>query len=177
MQKYLFVLFLPSLIFVLFNFILSTLSPVLIVCCRCRLYITRIKRLFPHIVHLVIVFVHQINTGFPFRSPSLSTMRDIDPKLPAARHNIDGYPLSDGDWPSHDRYVLTWTEPQPGRGRETASISLTVCICSSIPSVMACLRHFPQRVTLSWWSGPQRACSEPSPTCSGPGGSSQKPPG
>ncbi|KAL3055391.1 hypothetical protein OYC64_018137 [Pagothenia borchgrevinki] len=41
------------------------------------------------------------------RSPSLSTMRDIDPKLPAARHNIDGYPLSDGDWPSHDSHGLS----------------------------------------------------------------------
>ncbi len=42
-----------------------------------------------------------------FRSPSVTTMRDIDPKLPAARHNLDGYPLSDGDWPADDRYVLT----------------------------------------------------------------------
>lgn len=39
------------------------------------------------------------------RSPSITTMRDIDPKLPAARHNPDGYPMSDGDWPSNDRYV------------------------------------------------------------------------
>lgn len=42
-----------------------------------------------------------------FRSPSVTTVRDIDPKLPAARHNLDGYPLSDGDWPPDDRYVLT----------------------------------------------------------------------
>ncbi|XP_029309193.1 phosphatidate phosphatase LPIN2 isoform X2 [Cottoperca gobio] len=41
------------------------------------------------------------------RSPSVSTMRDIDPKLPAARHNIDGYPLSDGDWPSNDSHGLS----------------------------------------------------------------------
>ncbi|XP_010789740.1 phosphatidate phosphatase LPIN2-like [Notothenia coriiceps] len=34
-------------------------------------------------------------------------MRDIDPKLPAARHSIDGYPLSDGDWPSHDSHGLS----------------------------------------------------------------------
>uniref|UniRef100_A0AAQ5ZSZ8 phosphatidate phosphatase n=1 Tax=Amphiprion ocellaris TaxID=80972 RepID=A0AAQ5ZSZ8_AMPOC len=38
-----------------------------------------------------------------FRSPSVTTMRDIDPKLPAARHSLDGYPMSDGDWPN--RYV------------------------------------------------------------------------
>lgn len=41
------------------------------------------------------------------RSPSVTTMRDIDPKLPAARHNLDGYSMSDGDWPADDRYVLT----------------------------------------------------------------------
>ncbi|XP_031720758.1 phosphatidate phosphatase LPIN2 [Anarrhichthys ocellatus] len=38
------------------------------------------------------------------RSPSVATMRDIDPKLPAARHNLDGYPLSDGDWLSNDSH-------------------------------------------------------------------------
>ncbi|KAM6920149.1 phosphatidate phosphatase LPIN2 isoform 1-T1 [Lycodopsis pacificus] len=41
------------------------------------------------------------------RSPSVATMRDIDPKLPAARHNLDGYPLSDGDWPSNDSHGLS----------------------------------------------------------------------
>uniref|UniRef100_A0A8C9X6K2 phosphatidate phosphatase n=1 Tax=Sander lucioperca TaxID=283035 RepID=A0A8C9X6K2_SANLU len=41
------------------------------------------------------------------RSPSVTTMRDIDPKLPAARHNLDGYPLSDGDWSSNDRYAFS----------------------------------------------------------------------
>nr|XP_020490866.1 phosphatidate phosphatase LPIN2-like isoform X2 [Labrus bergylta] len=41
------------------------------------------------------------------RSPSVSTMRDIDPKLPAARHNVDGYPLSDGDWPADDSHGLS----------------------------------------------------------------------
>ncbi|XP_044077043.1 phosphatidate phosphatase LPIN2 isoform X2 [Siniperca chuatsi] len=41
------------------------------------------------------------------RSPSMTTMRDIDPKLPAARHNLDGYPLSDGDWPADDSHGLS----------------------------------------------------------------------
>nr|XP_040028170.1 phosphatidate phosphatase LPIN2 isoform X1 [Gasterosteus aculeatus aculeatus]XP_040028171.1 phosphatidate phosphatase LPIN2 isoform X1 [Gasterosteus aculeatus aculeatus] len=41
------------------------------------------------------------------RSPSITTMRDIDPKLPAARHNPDGYPMSDGDWPSNDSHGLS----------------------------------------------------------------------
>lgn len=41
------------------------------------------------------------------RSPSVTTMRDIDPKLPAARPNLEGYPLSDGDWPADDRYIYT----------------------------------------------------------------------
>lgn len=41
------------------------------------------------------------------RSPSVTTMRDIDPKLPAARHNLDGYPMSDGDWPASDSHGLS----------------------------------------------------------------------
>ncbi|XP_056277839.1 phosphatidate phosphatase LPIN2 isoform X2 [Pseudoliparis swirei] len=41
------------------------------------------------------------------RSPSITTMRDIDPKLPAARRSLDGYPLSDGDWPSNDSHGLS----------------------------------------------------------------------
>uniref|UniRef100_A0A4W6F2F7 phosphatidate phosphatase n=1 Tax=Lates calcarifer TaxID=8187 RepID=A0A4W6F2F7_LATCA len=40
-------------------------------------------------------------------SPSVTTMRDIDPKLPAARHNLDGYPMSDGDWPADDSHGLS----------------------------------------------------------------------
>ncbi|XP_061588539.1 phosphatidate phosphatase LPIN2 isoform X2 [Cololabis saira] len=41
------------------------------------------------------------------RSPSVTIMRDIDPKLPAARHNTNGYPLSDGEWQRNDGYGLS----------------------------------------------------------------------
>ncbi|XP_041849033.1 phosphatidate phosphatase LPIN2 isoform X2 [Melanotaenia boesemani] len=41
------------------------------------------------------------------RSPSITTIRDIDPKLPAARHNHDGYPLSDGEWRASDGHGLS----------------------------------------------------------------------
>uniref|UniRef100_A0A3B5ME51 phosphatidate phosphatase n=1 Tax=Xiphophorus couchianus TaxID=32473 RepID=A0A3B5ME51_9TELE len=41
------------------------------------------------------------------RSPSTSTIRDIDPKLPTVRHNLEGYPLSDGEWPSGDSHSLS----------------------------------------------------------------------
>ncbi|XP_054620196.1 phosphatidate phosphatase LPIN2 isoform X2 [Dunckerocampus dactyliophorus] len=41
------------------------------------------------------------------RSPSGSTIRDIDPKLPTARRNLDGYALSDGDWPADDGHSLS----------------------------------------------------------------------
>ncbi|XP_053186404.1 phosphatidate phosphatase LPIN2 isoform X1 [Scomber japonicus] len=41
------------------------------------------------------------------RSPSVTTIRDIDPKLPAARHSIDGYPLSDGEWRADDSLGLS----------------------------------------------------------------------
>uniref|UniRef100_A0A672ZB41 phosphatidate phosphatase n=1 Tax=Sphaeramia orbicularis TaxID=375764 RepID=A0A672ZB41_9TELE len=36
-----------------------------------------------------------------------AAMSNIDPKLPAARHNLDGYPMSDGDWPADDRYAFS----------------------------------------------------------------------
>lgn len=54
-------------------------------------------------VYLILMYLFQRG----FRSPSVTTVRDVDPKLPAARHNLDGYPLSDGDWPPDDRYVVT----------------------------------------------------------------------
>ncbi|KAM9844453.1 phosphatidate phosphatase LPIN2 isoform 2-T2 [Aulostomus maculatus] len=41
------------------------------------------------------------------RSPSVSTIRDIDPKLPAARHSLDGYAMSDGEWPADDSRGLS----------------------------------------------------------------------
>ncbi|XP_077470434.1 phosphatidate phosphatase LPIN2 [Stigmatopora argus] len=41
------------------------------------------------------------------RSPSTSTIRDVDPRLPAARHNLDGYALSDGDWATNDSHGLS----------------------------------------------------------------------
>uniref|UniRef100_A0A3P8PRK8 phosphatidate phosphatase n=1 Tax=Astatotilapia calliptera TaxID=8154 RepID=A0A3P8PRK8_ASTCA len=43
------------------------------------------------------------------RSPSVTTVRDIDPKLPAARHSLDGYPMSDGDWPAGDGLSQAFT--------------------------------------------------------------------
>ncbi|XP_077378410.1 phosphatidate phosphatase LPIN2 isoform X3 [Festucalex cinctus] len=41
------------------------------------------------------------------RSPSVTTIRDVDPRLPAARHNLDGYALSDGDWTTNDSHGLS----------------------------------------------------------------------
>ncbi|XP_061834750.1 phosphatidate phosphatase LPIN2 isoform X2 [Nerophis lumbriciformis] len=41
------------------------------------------------------------------RSPSGVTGRDIDPKLPSARHNLDGYALSDGDWAADNSHSLS----------------------------------------------------------------------
>lgn len=41
------------------------------------------------------------------RSSSTSTVREIDPKLPTVRHNLEGYPLSDGEWPSGDGHGLS----------------------------------------------------------------------
>ena len=45
-----------------------------------------------------------------FRSPSITTIRDIDPKLPTVRHNFD-YPLSDGEWPASEGYVCMEMKP------------------------------------------------------------------
>ncbi|XP_011485370.1 phosphatidate phosphatase LPIN2 isoform X1 [Oryzias latipes] len=36
------------------------------------------------------------------RSPSDNAVPGIDPKLPAARHNLGDYPLSDGEWPARE---------------------------------------------------------------------------
>ncbi|KAM8838361.1 phosphatidate phosphatase LPIN2 isoform 1-T3 [Synchiropus picturatus] len=41
------------------------------------------------------------------RSPSVSTIRDIDPKLPSSRHNLDGYAMSDGDWSENASHGLS----------------------------------------------------------------------
>ncbi|XP_056148515.1 phosphatidate phosphatase LPIN2 [Lampris incognitus] len=41
------------------------------------------------------------------RSPSMTMMRDIDPKLPAARHNLDSYPFSDDDWSATHSHGLS----------------------------------------------------------------------
>ncbi|KAM9789101.1 phosphatidate phosphatase LPIN2 [Neosynchiropus ocellatus] len=41
------------------------------------------------------------------RSPSGSTIRDIDPKLPSSRHNLDGYAMSDGDWSENASHGLS----------------------------------------------------------------------
>ncbi|XP_076004041.1 phosphatidate phosphatase LPIN2 isoform X2 [Genypterus blacodes] len=41
------------------------------------------------------------------RSPSMTTIRDIDPILPAGRHSLDNYPLSDGDWSTADSHGLS----------------------------------------------------------------------
>lgn len=46
-------------------------------------------------------------TAHASRSPSMNTIRDIDPKLPAARHNQDSYPYSDGDWTAADSHGLS----------------------------------------------------------------------
>uniref|UniRef100_A0A3Q4B5B1 phosphatidate phosphatase n=1 Tax=Mola mola TaxID=94237 RepID=A0A3Q4B5B1_MOLML len=46
-----------------------------------------------------------IATGNAFAANApVSTVRDIEPKLPTARHNFDAYPLSDGDWPKDDSH-------------------------------------------------------------------------
>uniref|UniRef100_A0A8C2A3K9 phosphatidate phosphatase n=1 Tax=Cyprinus carpio TaxID=7962 RepID=A0A8C2A3K9_CYPCA len=39
-----------------------------------------------------------------FRSSSISTVREIEPKLPTVRHSLDNYPYSDGDWSPSDRF-------------------------------------------------------------------------
>ncbi|XP_024129776.1 phosphatidate phosphatase LPIN2 isoform X4 [Oryzias melastigma] len=41
------------------------------------------------------------------RSPSDNAVPDIDPKLPAARHNFSDYPLSDGEWPACEGHGLS----------------------------------------------------------------------
>uniref|UniRef100_A0A673L0U1 Phosphatidate phosphatase LPIN2-like n=1 Tax=Sinocyclocheilus rhinocerous TaxID=307959 RepID=A0A673L0U1_9TELE len=42
-----------------------------------------------------------------FRSSSISTVREIEPKLPTVRHSLDNYPYSDGDWSPSDRFACS----------------------------------------------------------------------
>uniref|UniRef100_A0A667WMB1 phosphatidate phosphatase n=1 Tax=Myripristis murdjan TaxID=586833 RepID=A0A667WMB1_9TELE len=46
-------------------------------------------------------------TAHASRSPSMTMMRDINPKLPASRHNLDSYPFSDSDWTAADSHGLS----------------------------------------------------------------------
>ncbi|XP_051557560.1 phosphatidate phosphatase LPIN2 isoform X2 [Myxocyprinus asiaticus] len=41
------------------------------------------------------------------RSSSISTVRDIEPKLPTVRHSLDSYPFSDGDWSHSDSHAIS----------------------------------------------------------------------
>uniref|UniRef100_A0A672GDS2 phosphatidate phosphatase n=1 Tax=Salarias fasciatus TaxID=181472 RepID=A0A672GDS2_SALFA len=45
--------------------------------------------------------------GDPRREELTPPGQNIDPKLPAARHSLDGYPLSDGDWADSDSHSLS----------------------------------------------------------------------
>uniref|UniRef100_A0A8C2CLY3 phosphatidate phosphatase n=1 Tax=Cyprinus carpio TaxID=7962 RepID=A0A8C2CLY3_CYPCA len=41
------------------------------------------------------------------RSSSISTVREIEPKLPTVRHSLDNYPYSDGDWSPSDSLAMS----------------------------------------------------------------------
>ncbi|XP_059419568.1 phosphatidate phosphatase LPIN2-like isoform X2 [Carassius carassius] len=41
------------------------------------------------------------------RSSSISTVREIEPKLPTVRHSLDNYPHSDGDWSPSDSHAMS----------------------------------------------------------------------
>uniref|UniRef100_A0A672Q2E1 phosphatidate phosphatase n=1 Tax=Sinocyclocheilus grahami TaxID=75366 RepID=A0A672Q2E1_SINGR len=42
-----------------------------------------------------------------FRSSSISTFREVEPKLPTVRHSLDNYPYSDGDWSPSDCHAMS----------------------------------------------------------------------
>lgn len=41
------------------------------------------------------------------RSSSISTVREVEPKLPTVRHSLDNYPYSDGDWSPSDSHAMS----------------------------------------------------------------------
>uniref|UniRef100_A0A671KHP8 phosphatidate phosphatase n=1 Tax=Sinocyclocheilus anshuiensis TaxID=1608454 RepID=A0A671KHP8_9TELE len=41
------------------------------------------------------------------RSSSISTVREVEPKLPTVRHSLDNYPYSDGDWSPSDCHAMS----------------------------------------------------------------------
>uniref|UniRef100_A0A671KHB1 phosphatidate phosphatase n=1 Tax=Sinocyclocheilus anshuiensis TaxID=1608454 RepID=A0A671KHB1_9TELE len=48
-----------------------------------------------------------LKENLSFRSSSISTVREVEPKLPTVRHSLDNYPYSDGDWSPSD-----WSQHQ-----------------------------------------------------------------
>lgn len=41
------------------------------------------------------------------RSSSISTVREVEPKLPTVRHSLDSYPYSDGDWSPSNSHAMS----------------------------------------------------------------------
>uniref|UniRef100_A0A8C2C2R2 phosphatidate phosphatase n=1 Tax=Cyprinus carpio TaxID=7962 RepID=A0A8C2C2R2_CYPCA len=42
-----------------------------------------------------------------FRTSSINTVREVEPKLPTVRHSLDNYPYSDGDWSPTDSHAMS----------------------------------------------------------------------
>lgn len=49
-----------------------------------------------------------LKENLSFRSSSISTVREVEPKLPTVLHSLDNYPYSDGDWSPSNRFVSAY---------------------------------------------------------------------
>uniref|UniRef100_A0A8C1AXF7 phosphatidate phosphatase n=1 Tax=Cyprinus carpio carpio TaxID=630221 RepID=A0A8C1AXF7_CYPCA len=50
-----------------------------------------------------------LKENLSFRTSSINTVREVEPKLTTVRHSLDNYPYSDGDWSPTDRFVYAFS--------------------------------------------------------------------
>uniref|UniRef100_A0A8C1X3N4 phosphatidate phosphatase n=1 Tax=Cyprinus carpio TaxID=7962 RepID=A0A8C1X3N4_CYPCA len=48
-----------------------------------------------------------LKENLSFRTSSINTVREVEPKLTTVRHSLDNYPYSDGDWSPTDRFAFS----------------------------------------------------------------------
>lgn len=55
---------------------------------------------------LLMLWTSVIKGNLSFRSSSINTVREVEPRIPTVRHSLDNYPYSDGDWSPSNRFVI-----------------------------------------------------------------------
>uniref|UniRef100_A0A8C1NX66 phosphatidate phosphatase n=1 Tax=Cyprinus carpio TaxID=7962 RepID=A0A8C1NX66_CYPCA len=70
---------------------------------------TRYQLKHPHRIYLYLMErTFDLKENLSFRTSSINTVREVEPKLTTVRHSLDNYPYSDGDWSPTDRFVYAY---------------------------------------------------------------------